>query len=172
MLRKAENVTFTHRPSFWTQKGPIIVSIGRHTYVGKMPQSEFAERQEVQKRRPITLLRLGDRTYWHFRDKAYWENENLSAGEVYAFLVARDQRRRQQIDIAQATVAIGGRPRGSSTRKRIPDDVKQYVMMRGEGRCQSCESSAELQFDHIILLAMNGSNNLENLQIPCGPCNR
>ncbi|MGB9032942.1 MAG: HNH endonuclease signature motif containing protein [Paeniglutamicibacter sp.] len=166
-------MSITHRPSFWTRKGPIVVAIGKKTYeVGKMPQTEFIERQEVQLERPIALVRIGDRTYWQFRNKVYWDDEGLRAKEVYALVLTREQRRRQHIERAEQTVSAGSRPRGASSRQRIPDDLKHYIWTRDEGRCQHCGSTAELQFDHIIPLAMNGSNNPENLQILCGPCNR
>ncbi|WP_074466462.1 HNH endonuclease signature motif containing protein [Arthrobacter sp. SW1] len=67
---------------------------------------------------------------------------------------------------------MGSAPRNSSARRAIPDDLKQYIWVRDEGRCRACGSTTELQFDHIIPLAMGGSNNAENLQILCGPCNR
>ncbi|WP_345147945.1 HNH endonuclease [Arthrobacter ginkgonis] len=86
--------------------------------------------------------------------------------------MTREQRNRQRIDRAQATVAMGSAPRNSPVRRAIPDDLKQYIWARDEARCRSCGSTTELQFDHIIPLAMGGSSNAENLQILCGPCNR
>ncbi|MDO5744908.1 MAG: HNH endonuclease [Micrococcaceae bacterium] len=174
MLRRAENVSITHRVSFWTRKGPIIVKIGRQIYpVGKMPESEFAQRQEVQLQRPIALIRIGEKVYWQFQNRIFWENEGLKSKEVYALLVTRDQRRRDHIDRAQATVIAGSsKPQGAGSRKRIPDDLKQLVWTRDDGECQNCGSRTELQFDHIIPLALNGSGNAENLQLLCGPCNR
>ncbi|MFF5792313.1 HNH endonuclease [Paeniglutamicibacter sp. NPDC012692] len=173
MLRRAENVSFTHKPSFWTRKGPMVVSIGRKTYlVGKMTEPEFAECQELQKQRPVALITVGDRRYWQFQNRIYWENDNLKPTEVYALIVTREQRNRRYIDHAQMTVAAGSAPRGTAARRSIPDDVKQYVWARDEGHCQSCGATTELQFDHIIPLAMNGSSNSENLQLLCGPCNR
>ncbi|MET9517601.1 HNH endonuclease signature motif containing protein [Streptomyces sp. NPDC002994] len=35
-----------------------------------------------------------------------------------------------------------------------------------------CGSTSELQYDHIIPVAMGGSSELDNLQLLCGPCNR
>jgi 5-methylcytosine-specific restriction endonuclease McrA len=70
-------------------------------------------------------------------------------------------------------VATGVQPQDQARRRDvIPDDVKQMVWLRDGGRCRQCGAQAELQFDHIIPVAMGGSSNPENLQILCGPCNR
>ncbi|QDG90898.1 HNH endonuclease [Pseudarthrobacter sp. NIBRBAC000502770] len=63
-------------------------------------------------------------------------------------------------------------PRLATGRKAIPDDVKVFVMQRDAGSCRACGATTELQFDHIIPIAMGGSNEAQNLQILCGPCNR
>ncbi|MCR6491541.1 HNH endonuclease [Cellulomonas sp. P24] len=54
----------------------------------------------------------------------------------------------------------------------MPDDVKQFVWNRDGGRCRHCGAVYELQFDHVIPVAMGGSSVPENLQVLCGPCNR
>lgn len=174
MLRRAENVTLYHRPGFWTKKGPTELTIGRKVYHigGKITPAEFSERWDMQRRFPVLLARIGDRKYWQYRGKFYWENEGLRAEQVHALLVTKEQRKWQTIERAQATVAMGSAPRQASVRRGIPDDLKQYIWTRDEGRCRNCGSTTELQYDHIIPLAMGGSNNAENLQILCGPCNR
>ncbi|MBX3387541.1 MAG: HNH endonuclease [Phycisphaeraceae bacterium] len=43
---------------------------------------------------------------------------------------------------------------------------------RDEGRCVRCGSNANLEFDHIIPIAMGGSSTARNLQLLCEPCNR
>ncbi|ALE07869.1 hypothetical protein AL755_14895 [Arthrobacter sp. ERGS1:01] len=67
---------------------------------------------------------------------------------------------------------MGSTPRSAPARRSIPDDLKQYIWTRDEGRCRGCGATTELQFDHIIPVAKGGSNTSENLQILCGPCNR
>lgn len=173
MLHRAENVRFFHRPGFWTGKGPAVLRIGtREVLLRKMSRREFQDRLEFQLRYPRLVSNTGGRRYWHYRNKFYWENDVLKADQVHALITTREQRKNQQIERAQATVAMGSQPRSSTSRKRIPDDVKQYIWTRDGGECQSCGSTAELQFDHIIPVSMGGSNNTENLQILCGPCNR
>lgn len=173
MLRRAENVRFTHQPGFWTGKGPAALTIGKRTFLlRKMSKSEFQHRLDVQLRRPRLVATISGRRYWHYKNKFYWENDGLRSDEVHALITTREQRKNLQIERAQATVAMGTQRRESVGRKRIPDDVKQYIWTRDAGQCQSCGSAIELQFDHIIPLSMGGSNNVENLQILCGPCNR
>jgi 5-methylcytosine-specific restriction endonuclease McrA len=68
-------------------------------------------------------------------------------------------------------VAMGSMPR-PQLRGAIPDDLKQFVWLRDGGRCRHCGNQYELQYDHIIPVAMGGATTTENLQILCGPCNR
>lgn len=174
MLRRAENVTLYHRPGFWTGKGPAALTVGRETYLlgNKLTRAEYEELQNGQWEFPMLLGRIGQRRYWQFQNKFYWEAEGLKSSEVHALLVMREQRKQRQLDTAQANFALGSAPRVVTGRKAIPDDVKVYVMRRDGHSCRACGSRAELQYDHIIPLAMGGSNDAENLQILCGPCNR
>jgi 5-methylcytosine-specific restriction endonuclease McrA len=57
----------------------------------------------------------------------------------------------------------------------IPASVRDYVYRRDDYRCQSCGASVtetKLSIDHIIPLAIGGSNDLSNLQTLCLPCNQ
>ena len=173
MLRRAENVRFTHQPGFWTGKGPAVLTIGKRSFLlRKMSKADFQHRLDVQLRRPRLVATISGRRYWHYKNRFYWENDELRSEEVHALITTREQRKNLQIERAQATVAMGSQPRNSVARKRIPDDVKQYIWTRDAGQCQSCGSVSELQFDHVIPVSMGGSNDVENLQILCGPCNR
>jgi hypothetical protein len=56
-------------------------------------------------------------------------------------------------------------------RSIIPDEVKLFVFNRDEGKCVSCGSKENLQFDHIIPVAKGGSSSDENVQLLCQQCN-
>jgi|SRR5215218_815703 len=54
----------------------------------------------------------------------------------------------------------------------IPNDVKAEAMRRDGGRCRKCGSTKELHFDHIIPYSRGGTNDVGNIQVLCGRCNR
>jgi len=175
VLRRAENASVTFRYGLFSmRKGHVRLQVGPQIVdFGSVTTKEFRELQVAQRDDPLRLPKIGDRRYWQFQDRVYWENEGLEADEVRALLVSEQQRKRGRIERAQAMAAIGWQPQDQARRRDvIPDDVKQLVWMRDGGQCRHCGAQAELQFDHIIPVAMGGSSNPENLQVLCGPCNR
>jgi hypothetical protein len=60
----------------------------------------------------------------------------------------------------------------SAKRERIPESVRLFVWQRDEGKCVRCGSRELLEFDHIIPLALGGSNTERNIQLLCERCNR
>jgi hypothetical protein len=160
------------------RKGCVRLQVGSQIVdFGRVIPKEFRELQLAQQEYPLRLPKIGERRYWQFQDRIYWESEDLDADEVYALLVSQQQcergRKRARIERAKAMVAMGMQPQDQAQRRDvIPDDVKQLVWLRDGGRCRHCGAQAELQFDHIIPFSRGGSSNPENLQILCGPCNR
>jgi hypothetical protein len=62
-------------------------------------------------------------------------------------------------------------PRQEANARRIPRDVRQRVWQRYGGRCAECNSTAYLEFDHIIPVARGGGNSDNNIQLLCRGCN-
>lgn len=56
--------------------------------------------------------------------------------------------------------------------RRISGKVKTFVWKRDKGKCVYCESTKNLEFDHIIPFDKGGSNSERNIQIVCIFCNR
>lgn len=137
----------------------------------KVHKSEIAQRWATQREFPVRWARIGDRSYYQFQGKFYWDNDDLTPNQVHALLVTRQQAQQRRVERAEAIVAMGQQPR-NNVRGHVPDNVKQYVWTRDGGQCRHCGATVELQYDHVIPIAMGGSSEPENLQILCGPCNR
>lgn len=59
----------------------------------------------------------------------------------------------------------------TNQRVPIPTDVKKAAWKRDGGKCVTCGTDFELQYDHIIPVAKGGSSTLGNIQILCKSCN-
>jgi hypothetical protein len=58
------------------------------------------------------------------------------------------------------------------TREQIPEDVRIYVWRRDNGKCVTCGSNRNIEFDHIIPISKGGGNTERNIQILCSDCNK
>jgi len=73
---------------------------------------------------------------------------------------------------ARSTLGSGEENHVGNARRPIPDDVKIFVWKRDGGSCIICGARANLEFDHIIPVALGGATTTRNLQLLCEPCNR
>lgn len=171
MLRRAENIIVLHqRQRMFSTNGYVTIAVGKESYRldGKIPEADFHALKQQQSSYPVRWARIGERTYYEFRSKFYWDNDDLTVEQVHALLVTREQAKQRRIDRAQAMVAIGIQPT-TTARAAIPDDVRQYVMKRDAGRCVSCGTNSGLQFDHVIPIAMGVRTNRKTCKCSAGP---
>jgi 5-methylcytosine-specific restriction endonuclease McrA len=136
---------------------------------GVKPQL-LAQLAEDQQSRAIPVLDTNARRYWWCKGRFFWEDDDLSAEDVFALVYERQVRAERKLERARTTVAIGEVP--SIRREGISRELRLAVFERDGGQCVECSATFELQFDHVIPVAMGGGSTLENLQILCGDCNR
>ena len=76
----------------------------------------------------------------------------------------------QRAVIVKATdVAARAANRG---RQPVPKEIQMEVWRRDNGKCVCCGSKENLEFDHIIAVALGGATTVRNLQLLCQTCNR
>jgi hypothetical protein len=109
---------------------------------------------------------LAIKKYWIYKDKVYWESDNLDTESIKALIDSKDEKTKRKIEFAK------GSPRRGPSRQFISNDVKITVWKREKGCCVKCGSNKNLEFDHIIPVAMGGSSTERNLQLLCERCNR
>jgi hypothetical protein len=176
VLREVKNAGFACR---WSMTGRRYAfaegdRVGRTSWrAGAM--RVLAERQAHE---PVALFARDDRVYWWFQDRFFWEDEALRATDVRALARDRERRRRRRLERAHAELAgesgaatAAGRGR-SRRRHPIVREVRLAVWERDGGRCVACGADFELQFDHVIPVALGGADTVENLQVLCAPCNQ
>jgi 5-methylcytosine-specific restriction endonuclease McrA len=102
------------------------------------------------------------------RSSRLWTSRRLLTHEQWDTLI---QRATTYEDALINSVMTGRRPDSPDTRF-IPSAVRREVWVRDGGICVQCGSKERLEFDHIIPVAMGGSNTTRNIQLLCEVCNR
>jgi transposase InsO family protein len=119
---------------------------------------------------PVALASDGRRTCWWFEERFWWADEELGSNDVLALVRDRERRRRRRLERAHAELAATAT--AAPRRARIAREVRVAVFARDGGRCVDCGSDFELQYDHLIPLALGGGSGVDNLQLLCADCNR
>ena len=113
----------------------------------------------------------GQRALWWTEHGLFWADEGLDAEAVTLLLWDRERRQDARLDRLRAARARAEEV-AAARRTRIPEDVRALVWERDGGRCVQCDAEDDLQFDHVIPVALGGGNAAANVQVLCGDCNR
>jgi HNH endonuclease len=125
--------------------------------------------EELQGSIAVAVGELGERCYWLYRDRIWWERDGLGPADVEALADERLEGKRRRLDRAHGLRSGRG---VAPIRPGIPREVRIAVFERDGGRCVDCGSRTLLQFDHVIPIALGGSSAATNLQLLCDVCNR
>jgi hypothetical protein len=169
MLREVKNAGFVPR-GVWLWRRYVFVA-GTARGAGGITRSLYALCSEAQRTEAIVVLTDPPRRYWWCRDRFWWEDDDLTAQDVLALVHERDRRRQRRLDHAHALLAADAAPAGPR-RRPVAREVREAVFRRDGGRCVECGSDFDIQYDHVIPVALGGANTVENLQILCAPCNQ
>jgi 5-methylcytosine-specific restriction endonuclease McrA len=148
----------------------------RHWFVAtccrpvRLSPGRLNELSAVQHEHPVNVARNGARRWWWFEDAFYWETAGYGDGDVLALI--RDRQRKNKQRLARAHTLLGAEQSSRRRRETIPRDVRRAVFERDGGRCTQCGENFDLQYDHVIPVALGGASTVENLQLLCSPCNQ
>lgn len=133
---------------------------------------DLSEHPPLPFERALSIGRCdGEHFFYIYGSHIYMSDVELTSDEATALMKADELRQRRTIEQAKTVVALDGEIK-AGVRTAIPVAVRNLVMQRDQGACVECGARADLQFDHIIPVAMGGGNDPSNLQVLCGPCNR
>lgn len=90
---------------------------------------------------------------------------------VFCFRVTITLRRWTLVLPNRARMLLQADRAPAQRREAIPREMKRAVYDRDGGKCQECGSSFDLQYDHVIPVALGGATSLDNLQLLCSACN-
>lgn len=171
MLREATNAAFVSNGRWLRRR--VVFTAGRHVAARGLRAAEHAALQHEQATTAVPVLQTSHgRTYWWCLNRFYWEDDGLTADDVFALVHERRSRAQRKLERAHAALATEQDDPDARRREPVPTAVRRAVWDRDGGACVQCGERFDLQFDHIIPVALGGATTVENLQILCAPCNR
>ncbi len=62
-------------------------------------------------------------------------------------------------------------PQNDRPSRHIPQEVRNAVWQRDQGRCVQCGATEYLEYDHVIPFSKGGASTVNNIQLLCRTCN-
>jgi hypothetical protein len=173
MLRVDKNAQLVRLP--WTiarmfSGRRYAVQSGRKIMDLRWSKAQLQAAQRAQANEPVLMWEDGRRNLWRYLDGFYWDDDGLEPEDIKALVLQRKRRLEQKLSSARSMMRA--EEDGHPTRIPIPVEVRRAVFERDGGRCCECGATFDLQYDHILPVALGGATTLENLQLLCADCNR
>lgn len=152
----------------------------RYWFVGtccppvQIDRRRYEQLATARHQKPVSIAQSGPRTWWWFGKAFYWDSGGYGQRDMLALI--RDRQRRDTRRLERAHMLLnaeeghGDPPK--SRREAIPREVRRAVFERDGGQCVQCGNAFDIQYDHVLPLALGGASSVENLQLLCGQCNR
>ena len=158
--------------TFWTMFGErrYGLQLGRKMVATGWKQQNVNNLYEVQVNEPAPVVEIEHRKLWMFHDRFYWDDDGLEGDDIRALLLQRERRQQQKLQSAHSLMRA--EEAGQPKRTPIPTELRRLVFERDGGQCVECEGRFDLQYDHILPVALGGATTAENLQLLCADCNR
>ena len=150
--------------------GRYAVQSGRRIFEPRWQVAAIQSIRTQQTSEPVRVLRYNRKALWQFHNKFYWDDDGLLADDVKALVLQRERTQQQKLNTARSLMRA--EEAGKPTREPIPQELRRAVYERDGGKCLECGSGFELQYDHVLPVALGGATTLENLQLLCADCNR
>ena len=168
MLREAKEAGFEATGAWLWRR--FVFCAGRLRAERGLAAAAFSRAQAAQQSEAVCVLGDGRRRWWWCRDRFWWEDGDLTAHDVVALVYELEVRERRRLDRAHAVLSARSLP-AAGRRDPIARELRRAVFERDGGRCVECGACFDLQYDHVIPLALGGASTLENLQVLCAGCN-
>jgi hypothetical protein len=169
MLHEVKEAGFEPRGA-WPWRRWVFCA-GRRRAERPISAGALARAESIQREAAVCVLEDEPRRYWWCCDRFWWEDEDLSARDVLALAYERRMRGRRRLERAHTALGAAAAPAARGARAAIAREVKLAVFQRDGGCCVQCGARFDLQYDHVIPLALGGASTVANLQILCAPCN-
>jgi hypothetical protein len=169
VLREAKDAGFEATGAWLWRR--YVFCAGRLRAERGLTAAAFARVAADQRAAAVCVLGDDRRRWWWCRDRFWWEDDDLTAQDVFALVHERETRRQRRLDRAHVVLRSTRSLPERTRREPVPRELRRAVFERDGGRCVECGARFDLQYDHVIPLALGGSSTLENLQVLCAGCN-
>ena len=134
-------------------------------------RGQYERMSDVQLSTPVRVAAKAGRHWWWYRDRFWWVDGRLSAREIESTVLTIDlESHTQREAFEQARAGLFGHNGTAPAEDALPDAVRREVWIRDRGRCVDCGVASSLAFDHVLPLAVGGSDTTPNLELRCRPC--